>query len=142
MSLTLIGKAAGTVTAVIQQTFEYTADENLPARSVVAKDESGLGVLQAQANGWSRMPAIGVTQNAASLGDVVEVYQFGQVTGVRRDGDFSPDDQIFVSPLNAGQATNVPPDSVGDLIQTIGRALNSSDITLSVWSIVMELEQT
>jgi hypothetical protein len=141
MTITLVGKSAGRITAVVETTYEYTAEEDLPARSVVAKSETTGRVLQAQANSWSRMPAIGVTKNAVSAGETVEVYQFGQVTSIRRDSDFSYDDQIFVSPVNAGQVTKTPPEVVGYLVQTIGRAINSSDITLEIDQTVLELTE-
>jgi hypothetical protein len=131
----------GTVSFNIEQTFQYTAYEDLIAKCVVCIDETTGNVRKAKADSWTTMPAIGITKDAVSAGQLVDVYQFGQVTGVSRDGDFQKDDQIFVSPLVAGNVTRTPPEAVGYLVQSLGRAINASDITLEIDQTVLELEQ-
>jgi hypothetical protein len=130
----------GTITAVIEQTFEYTAYEGLAAKSVVCIDETTGKVRKAKADSWATMPAIGITKEGANANESVGVYQFGVITGVCRDADFQKDDQIFVSPIVAGNATKTPPGAIGYLVQTLGRAVNASDIALEIDQTVLELE--
>lgn len=119
----------GSVPGILEQVQEYVASENIPAGSVVCLSETEDKVYMAQAISWTRMPAIGITKNAANAGDIVKVYQFGVVTNVSRTEDFSYDDPIYVSET-AGKATKVPIQEVGKIFQQIGQAKNSSDITL------------
>ncbi len=131
MTVRLVGRAAA-VTAEIEQTYEYTAGEALTAKCAVCLGESESKVYKAKADGSSTMPAIGIAKDSAAEGDTVQIYQFGTPTSVKRDGDFNKDDPVFVSPLVAGNLTNVPPSENGQYIQPMGRAINGSDIVLEV----------
>jgi hypothetical protein len=126
--------------AVVEETFEYTAYEDLAAKCVVCIDETTGKVRKAKADSWTTMPAIGITKEGANAGELVEVYQHGVVTGVSRDADFDSDSNIFVSPATAGNATKTPPDAVGYLVQSLGRAINGSNIALEIDLTVLELE--
>ena len=120
------------VTTVAEQVIEYTAGEAILAKASVCIGESDSKVYNVKADSSITMPAIGIAQAAAAINEKVYVYQTGKVTGVLRDADFSSDDLIFVSPLNAGQLTNVPPETVGQFVQSMGRAINASDISLQI----------
>jgi len=121
-----------TVTTVAEQVVPYVAGEAIPAKATVCVGESDGKLYNAKADSATTMPAVGISQAAAAAGETVYVYQTGKVTGVLRDGDFSYDDLIFVSPLNAGKATKTPPETVGNFSQTLGRAINTSDIVLTI----------
>ena len=134
----ITGSSAGsvtvnvTVTTVAEQVVPYVAGEAIPAKATVCVGESDGKVYLAKADSSTTMPAIGIAQAAANAGETVYVYQTGKVTGVLRDADFSYDDLIFVSPINAGQLTNVPPETTGHFVQSMGRAINASDISLQI----------
>lgn len=136
MSITGSGVGSVTVnvsvTTVAEQVVPYVAGEAIAAKATVCVGESDGKVYLAKADSSTTMPAIGIAQAAAALGETVYVYQTGKVTGVLRDGNFDYDDLIFISPLNAGQLTNVPPETVGHFVQSIGRAISASDISLQV----------
>lgn len=131
----------GAITARIEQTFEYTAYEDLPAGCVVCIDETTGRVRKAKADSWTTMPAIGVTKNAVNANDTVEIYQFGIVRNILRDADFNKDDTIFVSATTAGNASKTPPQGIGNLVQSLGRAINASDIVLQIDQTIIELKE-
>lgn len=118
--------------------YEYVAEESISAKDVVAKSETTARILKAQATTWDRMPAFGVARESKSTGETIEVLQFGVVENISRDADFNYDDKIFVS-TTAGKATATPPEAVGNLVQSLGRAINSSDIVLEIDHTVLEL---
>lgn len=120
------------VTTTTAPVTEYVAGEDLAAKSAVCVGESDGKVYLAKADSWTTMPAIGITNVAVVAGETVEVYQTGKVTNVRREADFNYDDQIFVSPNTAGKLTKTSVEGVGQIYQEIGRALNSSDVVLSI----------
>lgn len=119
--------------------YKYTAGEALVAKQPVCQGESDAKVYKAKADSWTTMPCIGITRAAASLNETVEVYQGGKLTAVSREADFGPDDKIFVSPDTAGKVTKTPPENTGELIQSLGRAVNGSDITLEIDHTVLEI---
>jgi len=119
---------------------EFTTEEDISANEVVAKSETTRRILKAQASTWDRMPAFGVAAETKSAGETISVIRIGQVTNIVRDEDFDYDDRIFVS-TNAGKATKVPPAAVGNIVQTIGRGLNTSDIVLQIGWIAPELKE-
>jgi len=84
------------------------------------------------------MPAFGVSRETKAAGEIIEILQFGKVSEISRDADFSYDDKIFVS-TTAGKATSTPPEGVGKIVQSLGRAINSSDIILEIDQTVLEL---
>lgn len=127
------------VTTVAEQVIEYTAGEAILAKSSVCVGESDGRIYNAKADSVTTMPAIGIVKSDVAVGETALVYQTGKVTGVRRDADFNYDDLIFVSPLNAGQLTNVPPETVGQFVQSMGRAINTSDIVLAIDQTFLEV---
>lgn len=130
----------GDITAVIQQTFEYTAGEVMTAKTPVCIGETDGRVYKAKADSTTTMPSIGITKDTAvTAGDTVLVYQFGLVTSVAREADFNKDDTIYVSPDTAGKVTSTPPSAVGQLVQILGRAINSSDIVLEIDPKILEI---
>lgn len=137
MSIKLTG-AVRVIAPGTEISYEYIAEEAIPAQAVVAKSESTGKILLAQATSWSRMPAFGISRQAKSAGQTIKVVQFGKVEGILRDADFSWDDKIFVS-TNAGKATSTPPEGAGKIVQSLGRAANSSDIILEIDQTVLEL---
>lgn len=110
---------------------EYVAGEDLPAKSAVCLGEADDKVYLADADSWTTMPCIGITNVAVVADETVEVYQTGKATNVRREADFSYDDPVFVS-KTAGKLTKTAVDGVGEVYQNIGRALNSSDVVLHI----------
>jgi len=114
----------------------YIAGEALPPKVPVCIGESDGYIYQAQATTWTRMPCFGVCLVGKELGATIletEIAQFGRVDNINRDLNFSYDDSIFVS-ANLGKVTTSP----GPLVQSIGRALNSSDIILQIDATVIE----
>ena len=128
-----------TVTTVAEQVVPYVAGEAIAAKAPVCVGESDAKVYLAKADSSTTMPAIGIAQAAAAIDETVYVYQTGKVTSVLRDADFDYDDLVFVSPLNAGKLTNVPPETVGHFVQSMGRAINASDISLQVDQTFLEV---
>ena len=120
--------------------YEYIAEEDITKNEVVAKSETTGSVLKAQATTWDRMPAIGVARESKSAGQTIKVEQFGVAENISRDADFGYDDKIFVS-TTAGKATSTPPEGVGKIVQSLGRALNTSDLILEIDQTVLELEE-
>ena len=120
------------VTTTTAPVTEYTAGEDLAAKSAVCVGESDAKVYLTKADSWTTMPAIGITNVAVVKDETVEVYQTGKVSNVRREADFSYDDPVFVSKATAGKLTKTPVEGIGDIYQVIGRALNSSDVVLSI----------
>jgi len=136
-------KLTGAATAIAPGTeipYNYVAQEDIDEKEVVAKSETTRRILKAQANSWSRMPAFGVSRESKKAGKTIEVLQFGVIEDISRDADFSYDDKIFVS-TTAGQATSTPPEGTGKIVQSIGRAINSSDIILEIDHTVLELQE-
>jgi hypothetical protein len=115
-----------------EQVISRTAGEAIPAKAAVCLGESDGKVYKAKADSSTTMPAVGITKESVSAGSTAKIYQSGIVTNVLREADFSPDDMIFVSPVTAGKVTKTPPETLGHFVQTMGRALNSSDIVLEV----------
>jgi len=146
MAIRLIGATAVTieevnvsVTTTTAPVTEYTAGEALAAKSAVCVGESDGKVYLARADSSTTMPAIGITRTAVDADETVEVYQTGKVTNVRREADFSYDDKIFVSPDTAGKVTKTPPETVGTLVQSLGREISNSDIVLEIDHTVLEI---
>jgi len=136
-------KLTGATTAIAPGTellYEYIAEEDITENEVVAKSETTRRVLKAQATTWDRMPAIGVARESKSAGQTIKVEQFGVAENIARVADFSYDDKIFVS-TTAGQATSTPPEGTGKIVQSLGRAINSSDIILEIDQTVLELQE-
>lgn len=110
--------------------FNYQCEESIPNKSPVAKSETTGSILLAQASTYVRMPCFGISIQSGDAGDTIKVISTGIATGVAREADFSYDDEVFVS-TEKGQLTKTPPGSAGALVQSLGRALNSSDIILN-----------
>jgi hypothetical protein len=117
-----------------EQVISRTAGEAISAKAAVCLGESDGKVYKAKADSSSTMPAVGITKESVSAGSTAKIYQSGIVTSVLREADFSPDDIVFVSPVTAGKVTKTPPETVGHFVQTMGRAINTSDIVLEVGS--------
>jgi len=148
MTIKLTGATAFTIenvnvsvdlTTSVEPVLEYTAGEDLPAKSVICQGESDSKVYLAKADSWTTMPAIGITKGAVSADESVWVYQIGKVTSVRREADFGYDDKIFVSPDTAGKATKTPPETTGNIVQSLGRAVGVSDISLEIDHTCLEI---
>ena len=136
-------KLSGAATAIAPGTellYEYVAQEDITENEVVAKSETTRRVLKAQATTWDRMPAVGVARETRTTGQTIKVEQFGVAENITRDADFGYDDKIFVS-TNAGKATSTPPEGVGKIVQSLGRAINTSDIILEIDQTVLELQE-
>jgi hypothetical protein len=118
--------------------YQYVAEEAISRGDVVAKSETTGRILKAQATTWDRMPAFGVALESKNAGQRIKVEQFGVATNISRVADFNYDDKIYVS-TTAGKATNIPPENIGNIVQSLGRALNSSDIILQIDQTVLEL---
>jgi len=122
-----------------EQVISRNAGEAIPAKAAVCLGESDGKVYKAKADSSTTMPAIGITKESVSAGNTAKVYQSGIVTSVLREADFSPDDMVFVSPVTAGKVTKTPLETVGYLVQRIGRAINTSDIVLQIDQTYVEL---
>jgi len=136
-------KLTGATTAIAPGTellYEYIAEEDITENEVVAKSETTGRILKAQATTWNRMPAIGIARESKSAGETIKVEQFGLAENIARDADFNYDDKIFVS-TTAGKATSTPPEGVGKIVQSLGRAKNSSSIILEIDQTVLELQE-
>ena len=136
-------KLTGAATAIAPGTeipYNYVAQEDIADKEVVAKSETTGRILKAQATTWDRMPAFGVSRESKVQGGTIEVLQFGVIENISRDADFNYDDKIFVS-TTAGKATSTPPEGVGKIVQSLGRAINSSDIILEIDQTVLELQE-
>lgn len=139
MTIQLIG-ATRRIAPGTELLYDYIAEEDITENEVVAKSETTRRVLKAQATTWLRMPAVGVARESKSAGQTIEVEQFGVAENIARVADFSYDDKIFVS-TTAGKATSTPPEGVGKIVQSLGRAINSSDIILEIDQTVLELQE-
>ena len=136
-------KLTGATTAIAPGTelpYNYVAEEAIAEGEVVAKSETTRRILKAQATTWDKMPAFGVSRETKAAGETIEILQFGKVHEISRNADFNYDDKIFVS-TTAGKATSTPPEGVGKIIQSLGRAINSSDIILEIDQTVLELQE-
>ncbi len=127
------------VTTVAEQVVEYTAGEAILAKAAVCVGEADGKLYNAKADSSTTMPCIGINKDAVAADETAYVFQIGKVTGVKRDADFSYDDLVFVSPLNAGQLTNVAPQAVGQFSQSLGRSINASDLALSIDETYVEI---
>jgi len=136
-------KLTGATAAIAPGTelpYNYVAEEDIAAQEVVAKSETTRRILKAQATTWLRMPAFGISREAKVAGETIEVVQFGKVTDISRDADFNYDDKVFVS-TTAGKATSTPPEGIGKIVQSLGRAINASDIILEIDQTILELKE-
>jgi len=136
-------KLTGATTAIAPGTeipYNYVAEEDIDEKEVVAKSETTRRILKAQATTWDRMPAFGVARESKKAGKTIEVLQFGVIENISRVADFNYDDKIFVS-TTAGKATATPPEGAGKIVQSLGRALNASDLILEIDQTVLELEE-
>jgi hypothetical protein len=139
MSITFTGRIiAPKIEPGTQLPYIYKAGEAISAKEVVCKGESDGKVYRAQANTWDRMPAFGVAIQSKSADQDIQVIQFGVITNIARTEDFNYDDKIYVS-TTAGKATKTPPGAVGNIVQSLGRALNSSDVIMAIDETVVEL---
>lgn len=120
--------------------YTYTAGESIAAKAPVCKGESDGRIYEAGASAWNRMPAFGIARAAKGAGEIIEVLQFGVATSVQRTEDFSFDDKIYVSE-SQGKLTNTPPTTIGAIVQSMGRAFNTTDIILEVDQTVIQLNQ-
>ncbi|MBA7688161.1 hypothetical protein ES703_96638 [subsurface metagenome] len=139
MTIQLIG-ATRRISPGTELLYDYIAEEDITENEVVAKSETTRRVLKAQASTWDRMPAIGIARESKSAGEAIKVEQFGVAENIARVADFSYDDKIFVS-TTAGKATSTPPEGAGKIVQSLGRAINSSDIILEIDQTVLELQE-
>lgn len=140
MSIVLIPRVrASVISPGTNLPYNYTAGESIPAKSVVCKGESDGKIYLTEATTWTRMPAFGVAMQTKDADKTIQVLQFGIITSLRRDADFSPDDKIFVS-TTQGIATKTPPEGDGTIVQAIGRAINSSDVILAIDETVIEIQ--
>jgi hypothetical protein len=104
--------------------------EDVVTGNVVYEHTDG-ALYKALASDATKMPAVGVVDRDASLGGKVRVVR-GMSAYVTRDMDFTGGDVIFVSRTNAGNATNTPPSTSGDIVQKIGVAKTLNRIYVSV----------
>ena len=135
-------KLTGAATAIAPGTeipYNYVAQEDIDEKEVVAKSETTGRILKAQATTWTRMPAFGIARESKKTGKTIKILQFGVIENIARVANFNYDDKIFVS-TTAGQATSTPPEGIGKIVQSLGRAINSSDIILEIDQTVLELE--
>ncbi len=140
MSVEFLGRVRATVIEPgTQLPYPYTAGESIPAKSVVCKGESDGRIYLAQCTTWTRMPAFGVALESKAAGQTIKVIQFGTVSGLARTEDFSFDDYIYVS-TTAGKATRNVPSGVDEIVQSIGTAINASDIILQVDETVVQIK--
>jgi len=135
MTITLTGRVS--VTADV---FTYAAGEALLLGNTVYINTDGK-VYKAKADNIATMPGIGITLGAANAGDQVSVLQAGQPATVIRDGNFFANDIIVVSPTSAGSLTNVAPTAVGQFIQIMGIAKDSSSLVLQIDHTVIEVRE-
>jgi hypothetical protein len=140
MPVEIIQRAAAAVTD-LEITKPYTAGEDMPANSIVAVRDSDSLLYQAQATTWDRMPAIGVIHDACNAGDRVDVYRYDDITNILRTEDFSYRDEIFVS-TEVGKVTKNPPQNLGEIVQTIGWALASNEVQVTLWILSQEIDHT
>lgn len=120
--------------------FQYVCEESIPNKSPVAKSETTSRILLAQASTYDRMPCFGIAIQGGDTGDTIKVISTGIATGVARTEDFVYDDVVYVS-IEEGKLTKTPPGSVGNLVQIMGRALNSSDIILNPSEQIVEIKE-
>ena len=139
MGITFTGRIiAPRIEPGTQLPYTYTAGESISAKEVVCKGESDGKIYQAAASGWTRMPAFGVAIQTKSDGESIQVIQFGTVSNIARTEDFNFDDKIYIG-TTAGKATKTPPGAVGNIVQAIGRAINTSDIILAIDETAVEI---
>lgn len=138
MTIRLIPRIRATlIEANTQLPFTYIAGEAIGLKKVICKSESDGRILKADNTSWTRMPAFGVSLQSKSQGESIEVAQFGVITDITRDADFNYDDKVFVG--EDGETTKSPPETSGTICQSIGRAINSSDIILQIDPTIVEI---
>lgn len=141
MSITFIGRVrAVSISPGTELPFQYVCEEAIPNDSPVAKSETTGRVLLAQASTYDRMPCFGMSIQGGNIGDIIKVISIGIATGVARTEDFSYDDAIYVS-TEKGKLTKTPPGTVGALVQTMGVALNTSDLILNPSERIVEIKE-
>lgn len=117
----------------------YTAGETLVLGNCVYMNPDGR-VYKAKGDSLATMPGVGVTLGAANAGDLISVRQDGKTPTVIRDGNFLANDMVFVSPINAGSLTNIPPSVIGQFAQIMGIAKDSSSLVLQIDHTVVEIQ--
>lgn len=120
--------------------YVYEAGEAISSKEVVCKGESDGKIYKASASGWTTMPAFGVAIQSKAADQNIQVIQFGTVSNIARTEDFNPDDKLYIS-TTAGKATKNPPGAVGNVVQSIGRAINASDIILAIDETIVEIKE-
>lgn len=116
--------------------YHYTAGEAIAAKLLVCKGEDNDRILVASNDDWTRMPAFGVSVQSKAEGQSIEVVQFGEVSDIQRDADFSYDDQVYVGTDGKATKTVLP----ALIFQSIGRAKNASDVILLINQTVVEIQ--
>ncbi len=140
MGVEFLGRVRATVIEPgTELPYPYTAGEDIAAKEIVCKGESDGRIYKARADSWARMPAFGATLESKAAGQTIKVIQFGTISGLARTEDFSYDDYIYVS-TTAGKATKNVPSAVDEIVQSIGRAINASDIILQVDETVVQIK--
>lgn len=81
----------------------------------------------AQADNASTMPSIGIAVANISSGSVGFVAYTGQLNNIDLSGiiGVAENDTLYVSPLSAGDLTNIKPVGATELIQNVGRVLQT-----------------
>jgi len=118
-------------------TYVFTAGEDIAAKSPVCKSGADHSILLASNTDWNRMPAFGVAVQSRVKGQAIEVVQFGEVENIQRDTDFDYDDLVFVGV--DGKATRAPL-APPQIVQSIGRAKNASDVILLINQTAVEID--
>ena len=114
--------------------FKAQAGENLSKGDVVYI--SGISgnttiVSKADADDAAKMPAFGLVAAAASSGNPVDVYTFGELSGLDTSS-FSEGDELFVS-TTAGTLTNSAPAGESSKLQKIAKVTRSDNSAGSVF---------
>ena len=139
MTVRLVPKVKATIISPgTELSFLYTCEETIPNKCPVAKSETTGRILQAQASDITRMPCFGFTIESGEAGESVKVVSIGTLTDVPRDADFSADDAIYVS-TNKGKLSKTASEAVGTFVQSVGRAVNTSDIIIAVDMTMVEI---
>lgn len=141
MSIKLTPKVVAIVIKAGEYPYNFLASEEaIPKNAPVAKSETTGGVLQAQATDSTRMPCIGIAYQATIIGETVKVMSVGVVTNVPRTEDFMYGDMIYIS-ATKGKLTKTPPELADAFVQSVGNALNSSDMVIVIDSTMIEYKE-
>lgn len=101
------------------------AGENLAAGDLVnVYDDSGQKVRKADASNGRR--AHGFVLSSVTSGQPATVYFEGMITGLT---SLTPGDTMFLSAGTAGEAADSPPSDPGDIVQEIGAAVSTTEIS-------------